>query len=49
MKYEDNDSLNQQYIEDYHERVKANPMIEYWKLPPDEMRRLYQEYLKSQQ
>ncbi len=49
IKYEDNDSLNQQYIRDYNERVKTNPIIEYWKLPPDEMRKLYQEYLKSQE
>ncbi len=47
-KYGDNDALNQHFIEDYKERVKANPIIEYWKFPPDEMRKLYQEYLKSQ-
>ncbi|MDG1570962.1 sulfatase [Robiginitalea sp. M366] len=49
VKYEDNDALNEHYIEDYKARVKSNPLIEYWKLPPDEMRQRYQEYLKSQQ
>lgn len=47
-KYGDNDSLNQQFIEDYNERVKENPFIEYWKLSPEEMRKLYEDYQKSQ-
>ncbi|MFM1877242.1 MAG: hypothetical protein RLZZ241_108 [Bacteroidota bacterium] len=48
VKYEDNDTLNQQFIKDYQERVKENPMIEYWKLAPEEMQRLYQAYLRKQ-
>ena len=48
VKYEDNDALNQQYIKDYNERVKENPLIEYWKLGPGELQRLYQAHLKSQ-
>ena len=48
VKYEDNDSLNQKYIEEYKEKVKKNPLVEYWKLPPEEMQRLYKEYLENQ-
>jgi arylsulfatase A-like enzyme len=48
-KYQDNDFLNQKFIEEYHEKVKQNPLVEYWKLSPEEMQRLYQEYLKSRQ
>ncbi|WBL24965.1 sulfatase family protein [Zunongwangia sp. HGR-M22] len=47
-KYDDNDSLNQKYIEEYKEKVKENPLVEYWKLEPEEMKRLYQEYLEKQ-
>ncbi|MCB0840062.1 MAG: sulfatase [Bacteroidetes bacterium] len=47
-KYGDSDELNQQFIDEYHEKVKSNPLIEYWKLSPEEMRRLYQEYMKKQ-
>ena len=47
--YEDNDSLSQQFIADYNERVKENPLIEYWKIAPEERQRLFQEYMKSQQ
>ncbi|MEC7263202.1 MAG: sulfatase [Bacteroidota bacterium] len=46
-KYGDNDSLNQQYIKEYFEKVKVNPLVEYWKLSPEERKRLYQEYLKT--
>ncbi|MBT32349.1 MAG: sulfatase [Thalassobius sp.] len=46
--YKDNDSLNQQFIEEYNEKVKENPLIEYWKLAPDEMQRLYREYMQKQ-
>ena len=31
MKYDDNDSLNQQFINEYNEKVEKNPRIEYWK------------------
>ncbi|WP_418502334.1 sulfatase [Flagellimonas sp.] len=48
LTYGDNDSLSQKFIDEYHEKVKENPLIEYWKLSPDEMKRLYQEYLKTQ-
>jgi len=30
-KYKDSDSLNQQFIDEYNEKVKKNPRIEYWK------------------
>ena len=46
--YQDNDSLSQQFIDEYQEKVKANPLVEYWKLSPEEMRRLYAEYLQQQ-
>lgn len=49
VKYGDNDSLNQQFIVEYHEKVKNNPLIEYWKLSPEEMKKLYQEYLKNRE
>ncbi|MFV0267865.1 MAG: sulfatase/phosphatase domain-containing protein [Draconibacterium sp.] len=29
--YEDSDSLNQHFIDEYKEKVKKNPRIEYWK------------------
>ncbi len=47
IKYEDTDLLNQKFIEEYKEKVKNNPIIEYWKLSPDEMQRLFQEYTKT--
>ena len=34
-KYEDSDELNQKFIEEYNEKVKKNPGIEYWKLRPE--------------
>lgn len=45
--YQDNDSISQALIKDYYQRVEKNPLIEYWKLAPEEMQRLYQEYLKN--
>lgn len=45
--YEDNETLDQKFIQEYHEKVKENPMVEYWKLSPEEMSKLYQEYLKN--
>ncbi|WP_319482283.1 sulfatase [uncultured Draconibacterium sp.] len=30
-KYGDNDELNQKFIDEYKDKVKANPRIEYWK------------------
>lgn len=48
VQYDDNDSLNQKFIDEYKEKVKTNPLVEYWKLPQEEMMRLYKEYLKTQ-
>ncbi len=45
--YGDNDSLNQQFIEEYNEKVKKNPLIEYWKFTPEERQRLYQKLQES--
>ena len=45
VKYGDNDAQNRQFIEEYYEKVKANPLVEYWKLSPEKRKRLYQEYL----
>jgi arylsulfatase A-like enzyme len=39
--YDDNDSLNQHFIDEYNEKVKANPRIEYWKLPSGELQKLF--------
>lgn len=47
-RYEDNDSLNQKFIEEYKEKVKNNPLVEYWKLKPEEMKKFYKEYLENQ-
>ena len=47
VKYKDNDSLNQNFIEEYKEKVKKNPLIEYWKLSPEERQRLFKEYSKN--
>jgi arylsulfatase A-like enzyme len=41
--YKDNDSLNRHFIEEYNEKVKANPLIEYWKLSPADMEKLRQQ------
>ncbi|MBW8243591.1 sulfatase [Muricauda oceani] len=46
-KYEDNDSLNQKYIDEYHEKVKDNPLIEYWKIAPEERAKMFEEYMKN--
>ncbi|MEZ5070986.1 MAG: sulfatase [Bacteroidales bacterium] len=42
VQYEDSDSLNQKFIEEYQEKVKENPFIEYWKLSREDMQRLFQ-------
>ncbi len=47
-KYEDSDDLNQKFIEEYGEKVKENPIIEYWKLTPEERTKYFQEYMKKQ-
>lgn len=41
IKYQDNDLLNQQFIEEYNEKVKKNPAIEYWKMRPEDLQRLF--------
>ena len=46
-KYEDNDSLDQQFIDEYHKKVKDNPLIEYWKISPEERAKMFQEYMKN--
>lgn len=48
-KYGDNDSLNQQFIEEYHEKVKDNPLIEYWKISPEKRAKMFEEYMKSRE
>ena len=48
VQYRDNDSLNQHFIEEYKEKVKNNPLIEYWKLSPDEMQKMFKEYMAKQ-
>ncbi|MDF0709065.1 sulfatase [Flagellimonas okinawensis] len=35
--YKDNDSLNQKFIHEYNEKVRNNPLIEYWKPSTKEM------------
>ena len=40
-KYKDNDSLNQHFIDEYNEKVKKNPRIEYWKLSSKDMQKLF--------
>jgi hypothetical protein len=39
--YNDNDTLNQHFIDEYNEKVKANPRIEYWKLSSADLQRLF--------
>lgn len=45
----DSDSLNQQFIEEYNQKVEENPMIEYWKRTPEEMQRMFQERAEQEQ
>ena len=47
-KYQDSDSMNQYYIEEYHRKVKENPIIEYWTFTPEERQKLWQEYQQKQ-
>ena len=39
--YHDSDSLNQHYIDEYNEKVKKNPAIEYWKLTPEQLQKAF--------
>lgn len=39
--YGDNDALNQQFIDEYHEKVKKNPYVEYWKFPREELMKIF--------
>ena len=36
-KYEDSDELNQKFIDEYNEKVKKNPRIEYWKMSREDL------------
>jgi len=40
-KYEDSDEQNQKFIDEYNEKVKKNPMIEYWKMTPEKLQELF--------
>lgn len=42
-KYGDSDSLNQNFIKEYDEKVKENPLIEYWKLSPADLQKLFKQ------
>jgi arylsulfatase A-like enzyme len=39
--YQDNDSLNQHFIDEYNEKVEKNPVIEYWKFSPEDLQRMF--------
>lgn len=39
--YGDSDSLNQHFIDEYNEKVKKNPYIEYWKFPREELMKIF--------
>lgn len=39
--YGDSNALNQQFIEEYKEKVKKNPYIEYWKFPREELMKIF--------
>lgn len=40
-KYGDSDELNQKFIDEYNEKVKENPRIEYWKMSREDMQRMF--------
>lgn len=42
-KYQDSDELNQHFIDEYNEKVKKNPRIEYWKMSREEMQKMFSE------
>jgi hypothetical protein len=48
-KYQDNDSLNQHFIEEYKEKVKRNPLIEYWKISPADLQKLFNRPVKDEE
>ena len=39
--YGDSDSLSKKFIDEYNEKVKKNPRIEYWKLSSKDMQKLF--------
>lgn len=39
--YQDSDSLSKRFIDEYNEKVKKNPRIEYWKLTAKDMQKLF--------
>jgi len=41
VKYQDSDELSKKFIDEYNEKVKKNPRIEYWKLSPKDMQKLF--------
>ncbi|WP_163325553.1 sulfatase family protein [Draconibacterium mangrovi] len=40
--YEDRDELNQKFIDEYNEKVKMNPRIEYWKMSREDLQKLFE-------
>ncbi len=40
-KYGDSDELNQKFLDEYNEKVKQNPGIEYWKLSREDLQKLF--------
>nr|WP_319511116.1 sulfatase [uncultured Draconibacterium sp.] len=42
-KYQDSDELNQHFIDEYNEKVKKNPRIEYWKMSREDMQKMFSE------
>ncbi len=43
IKYQDSDELNQKFIDEYNEKVKKNPRIEYWKMSAGDMPKIFSE------
>lgn len=41
LKYQDSDSLSKKFIDEYNEKVKKNPRIEYWKFSAKDMQKLF--------
>ncbi|SDM64719.1 Arylsulfatase A [Catalinimonas alkaloidigena] len=39
--YGDTDALNQHFIDEYNEKVKKNPYVEYWKFPRAELMKIF--------
>lgn len=41
LKYQDSDSLSKKFIDEYNEKVKKNPRIEYWKFSAKDLQKLF--------